>query len=102
MSALRYNENKLRWSLVDFKSLEPLVEVLEYGTKKYEVDNWKRGLELRAIMDSLMRHVVEINNNQYIDEESKCLHMGHIMANAMFWIYFYNKNKENGNSNKTD
>jgi hypothetical protein len=29
--ALRYNEGKLNWGLVDFKCLEPMVKVLEYS-----------------------------------------------------------------------
>jgi len=33
--ALRYNTGKRQWSLVDFKSLESMVEVLEYGENKY-------------------------------------------------------------------
>jgi len=33
--ALRYNQGKLKWSLVDWKSLEGLVRVLEMGSKKY-------------------------------------------------------------------
>lgn len=35
--ALRYNSGKRKWSLVDFQSLEPMVEVLEYGAKKYSL-----------------------------------------------------------------
>lgn len=31
--AIRYNTGKRRWTLVDFKSLESMVEVLEYGEK---------------------------------------------------------------------
>lgn len=33
--ALRYNENKPKWSYVHFKSLLPMVRVLEKGAKKY-------------------------------------------------------------------
>lgn len=33
--ALRYNEGKLQWSLVHYKSLEPMIRVLEYGAHKY-------------------------------------------------------------------
>ena len=33
--ALRYNQGKVQWSLVDYKSIEPMVRVLEYGCKKY-------------------------------------------------------------------
>ena len=36
MQADRYNNNKPKWPLIDFKSLEPLVRVLEYGCIKYE------------------------------------------------------------------
>jgi hypothetical protein len=37
--ALRFNKGKAHWSLVDFKSLEPMVEVLEFGAKKYSLTN---------------------------------------------------------------
>lgn len=40
--ALRYNKNKLKWSYVDFPSLEPMVEVLMFGAEKYAPDNWKK------------------------------------------------------------
>jgi len=33
--ALRFNEGKLKWSLVHFKSLEPLIQVLMFGASKY-------------------------------------------------------------------
>lgn len=38
--ALRYNKGKKEWSLVDYKSLEPLVDVLKFGADKYtkEID----------------------------------------------------------------
>ena len=39
--ALRYDSGKLDWTLIDFKSIEPLVRVMEYGAKKYSRDNWK-------------------------------------------------------------
>ena len=38
----RFNQGKLRWSLVHFKSLEPLVRVLEFGAKKYGDYNWQK------------------------------------------------------------
>ena len=39
----RFNAGKLQWSMVDFKSLEDMVRVLEFGAKKYSRDNWKKG-----------------------------------------------------------
>jgi len=43
--ALRYNTGKLRWSLVHYRSLEPMVRVLEFGATKYSPDNWKLGMD---------------------------------------------------------
>lgn len=92
--ALRYNEGKPQWTLVDFDSLEPLVRVLEFGATKYSRDNWKKGLSRDSILDSLTRHLVKLIGGEEIDEESKCHHMGHIMANAMFYIYFYGQKEK--------
>lgn len=33
--SLRYNDGKLRWSMVDMKALEPMIRVLMYGAHKY-------------------------------------------------------------------
>jgi len=35
MKALRFNEGKTKWSLVDFNSLKPMVDVLVFGANKY-------------------------------------------------------------------
>lgn len=102
--ALRYNEGKPKWSLVDFDSLEPMVRVLEYGMEKYSVknedgdiietgrDNWKKGMPLSEVMESLFRHTIAIMKGEFIDKESGKPHIGHIMCNAMFASYIL-KNK---------
>jgi len=33
--AMRFNDGKLQWALIDFKQLEGMVRVLEFGAKKY-------------------------------------------------------------------
>lgn len=86
--ALRYNEGKPKWSLVHFKSLEPLVRVLMYGVKKYARDNWKKGLDRQEILDSMQRHLAALIDGQEIDPESQEHHIGHIMCNCMFYSYF--------------
>lgn len=91
--ALRYNEGKPQWSLVHMKSLEPLVRVLEFGAAKYDRHNWKKGLDLDKILDSMQRHLAKVIDGEEYDDESKLEHMGHIMANAMFYTYFSNINK---------
>lgn len=89
----RYNTGKPHWSLVDFKSLEPLVRVMEYGVIKYTRENWKKGLDLNEVLESLSRHLFALMSGEERDPESGELHIGHIMANAMFWQFHHEKNK---------
>lgn len=86
--AIRHNEGKPRWSLVDFESLEPLVRVLEFGENKYGAFNWKKGLDKKEILESAMRHLIKLMSDIPLDEETKLKHEGHIMSNMMFYSYF--------------
>lgn len=86
-TGLRYNSNKLRWSLVDFQALEPMVRVLEFGSKKYSDDNWRKGLKVTEICESLLRHTFAFMNGEDADPESGELHVGHMLCNAKFLSY---------------
>ena len=85
--ALRYNEGKLQWSLVDFDSLEGLVRVLEMGAKKYDKHNWKKGMPVTQVTESLMRHLFAFLRGEDVDPESGCRHISHVMCNTMFLEY---------------
>lgn len=91
----RFNYGKLKWSLVHFKSLSPLVRVLMFGAKKYSIDNWKKGLDEKEILESLSRHLFALMDGEEFDDESGESHIGHIMCNAMFYEYHSNKIKLN-------
>lgn len=118
MGALRYNDNKPQWSLVDFNSLEPLVRVLEYGEHKYSIfedhfenrykgsdiskekvieddlqlissgrNNWKLGFDNNKLLESLARHLFALMRGEINDPESGLPHIGHVLANSMFYAY---------------
>ena len=89
-NATRYNKNKLKWSLVNFKALESMVKVLEFGTIKYEPHNWEKGFSYTNTIESMLRHVYSFLQGEDIDPESNLPHTGHIMCNAIF-ISFYPK-----------
>lgn len=84
MQGQRFNDGKRQWSLVDFDALEPMVEVLEFGAKKYAAHNWKKGLSVNQICESMLRHVYALLRGEDNDPESKISHTGHILCNAMF------------------
>lgn len=92
--ALRFNEGKPKWSLVHYKSVEPLVRVLEMGANKYARDNWKLSMTKTDILDSLQRHLACLMDGEQLDQESGLPHTGHIMANAMFYQYHNSLNSE--------
>lgn len=105
---LRYNTGKPKWSLVDFKSLEPMVEALEYGANKYTTengsgrDNWKKGMPVTEVCESLLRHTFALLTGEIDDPESTKQHIGHIQANAMFISYMINQKPEFNNLPKKD
>lgn len=85
----RKNNGKMKWSLVSFKALEPMVEVLVFGANKYSPHNWKKGLKYSEISESLQRHLNSFMDCENHDPESKLTHVGHILCNAMFLSYMY-------------
>lgn len=94
MQALRYNQGKVEWSLVDFKSLEPMVRVLEYGVKKYARNNWKKGTPATQIIESMLRHTFKLLEGELVDPESGIEHIGHIQCNALFLSYVLSEKPE--------
>lgn len=116
MGARRYNTGKLKWSLIDYKSIIPMVKVLMYGAHKYSVfedekgniitgaeispeaagklkvsssgqQNWRKGLSVTECSESLMRHLLAFMAGEDNDPESGESHLGHIQCNAMFLQY---------------
>ena len=85
--ANRYNEGKLQWDLMHLSSFEPMIRVLEFGAKKYEKDQWKKGFPIRQIYNSLIRHMIAFMNGEDNDPESGLPHIGHIQCNIMFMAY---------------
>jgi hypothetical protein len=37
----KFDRDKVDWTLMPWKELEQVLEVLEFGAKKYSRDNWK-------------------------------------------------------------
>lgn len=80
----RYNSGKPKWSLVPQSALLPMVEVLEFGAKKYAAFNWQKGLKVTEICESLKRHLDSFMEGEDIDPESLLSHIGHIQCNSLF------------------
>lgn len=73
----------------------PNTSFLEHSTKGIKIqdgrNNWKKGMPVTKILDSLLRHIGDLQNGKVLDDESKLAIIGHIQCNAMF---LGNKNNE--------
>jgi hypothetical protein len=87
-TGLRFNTGKLRWSLMHYRSMEPMIRVLMFGAEKYDDHNWQKGLNKTEILECLQRHLAALMGGEAIDKESGQPHIGHILCNAMFYSYF--------------
>lgn len=84
----RYNDGKIRWSLMSVHALRELIKVLEFGAKKYASWNWSNGLSWTDTYDSLQRHATAWLGGEDKDPETGLSHMAHVLCNAMFLVHF--------------
>lgn len=82
--ALRYNEGKVPYSYLPLDLLEDTARVLEMGAKKYARDNYRKGMPMTEVMDSLMRHYTAFATGEDNDQESGLSHIGHMICNLLF------------------
>lgn len=85
----KFDESKVKLSLLTKESLEYEAKALQYGANKYGKNNYKEGMDWTRIIDATMRHLVTFNNKEDFDEESKLNHLCHIKANIAMLIYYY-------------
>ena len=94
-NGIKNDKGKARWDLVEFEELDKMVGVLTLGAQKYEEDNWKKvDNPKERYFSALMRHVSAWKRGEVVDEDDGLSHMAHVMANAMFLMYFEEKDRE--------
>ena len=75
---------EFRWDLLPFEPVENVVEILTFGAKKYEPNNWQKVESLRYF-DALIRHLIaDWIRGEDDDQESGLAHASHADCNAVF------------------
>jgi hypothetical protein len=88
---VKYDSEKLRYSLVPLDALQEVVKVLEFGAKKYAPDNWKHVDNAEArYWDAAMRHIVAYKLEDNADSETGLSHLAHAICCLMFLMNFDN------------
>jgi hypothetical protein len=89
--AVKADAGKADVSLLSFLPMEALLEiakVMEFGAKKYSLNNWRNGFKWRRVLSSLLRHVFAWAGGEDKDPETGLSHLAHAGCNVLFLLTF--------------
>ena len=86
---VKYDNGKPQWSLLPFRALGQVVEVLTYGAKKYSPDNWKKVPDARRrYIDAGFRHFTAYASGEIHDVETGKHHLAHAICCMLYLVAF--------------
>lgn len=80
------SSEKLEYEL-DWDFIKQVAERMSTNKGKYSAYNWKKSMDIEKLKQSLFRHVIEVMNGNYQDEEREYGHLEALVCNAMFINY---------------
>lgn len=96
---VKYDNGKPQWSLLPFRALTQVVEVLTYGAKKYAPDNWKKVPDARRrYIDAGFRHFTAYASGETNDPETGKHHLAHAIC-CMLYLVAFDLGEHNDKSN---
>lgn len=100
---IKYDQNKPKLSQFPREAMEAVVEVMEYGARKYGGGTWSR-VEAQRYVDAAARHLyamqdIDENGREFInfskvDEESGLEHLYHLACNVVYAVALYRRGKD--------
>ena len=102
-TAYKETEGKLHYEL-DFEFIKQMAERMASNKGKYEPYNWQKLDNIADLKQSLFRHVLEVMNGNYKDDNREFGHLEAVAINAMFINYQLKRNSVSHSSkvNTTD
>ena len=102
-TAYKETEGKLHYEL-DFEFITQMAERMASNKGKYEPYNWQKLDNIADLKQSLFRHVLEVMNGNYKDDNREFGHLEAVAINAMFINYQLKRNSVSHSSkiNTTD
>lgn len=92
---VKYDNDKPMWDLLPEEAEAAIVDVLTYGAKKYDADNWRKVPDLtRRYYAALRRHLHAYRLGEKVDPESGHHHLAHAACCLMFMLQYEIENAE--------
>ena len=96
MSGMKFDSDKLDYTLVPWAAMEEIVKVLDFGAKKYARDNWKHVQDAEhRYTKAAFRHLIAHNNRESHDQESGFSHLAHLGCCVLFMLALEQQAKAN-------
>ncbi len=90
MTGIKYDNGKRRWTLVPWRAMGLVADVLGHGALKYSADNWKKVLPDHCgadrYLDATFRHLVAYARGEEADPDSGLPHLAHAVTNLLFLL----------------
>ncbi|MDH2540581.1 DUF5664 domain-containing protein [Acinetobacter baumannii] len=81
----KFDNAKPRFSLIPKGSLAPVINVLEFGARKYSEDNWRKVANANTrYFDAAHRHLNAWWDGQTTDPETGESHLAHAVSCLLF------------------
>ena len=85
---IKFDSKKPRWSLLPWKQVEEVVDVLTYGSEKYADDNWKIVPNAPSrYLDATLRHITAWVHGERTDQETGRSHLAHAICCLLFMMW---------------
>lgn len=81
---LKNDLGKPSWTLLPFRALSLVVDVLTFGAAEYDRDNWQQVKPEHRYEDALFRHYAAWRLGERLDPKSGLPHLAHMACNALF------------------
>ena len=85
---LKFDNGKVRMSLLPPIALKAIARAYTYGEKKYNAWNWIKAPTWSEYYDPLQRHLNACWSGEDCDDESKLLHLAHAGCCLMMLLVF--------------
>lgn len=85
---VKYDEDKVAWTLLPKAALAEVSKVLMYGLKKYSAHNWAKGMTWSRPADATYRHLAAWESGEDNDPETGLSHIAHALCELLFLMSF--------------
>lgn len=91
----KFDQNKPDLSMVSWELMKSVGEVRQFGAKKYDRDNWKKGFKVTRSLAASLRHIFLFLSGETNDPESGLSHLAHAVCGLEHAIYDMINHPEN-------